>query len=102
MRFFLNTNFIIERNACIKINEYIKDNIGNVKNPGLIYDKVLNGQGYFEDILLKIKKSFPSLEIKINEKEGEPTYQYLNELSNYFRKKNIDSIIAIGGGSTMD
>lgn len=102
MRFFLNTNFIIERNACIKINEYIKDNIGNVENPGLIYDKVLNGQGYFEDILLKIKKSFPSIEIKINEKEGEPTYQYLNELSNYFRKKNIDSIIAIGGGSTMD
>ncbi len=70
MRFFLNTNFIIERNACIKINEYIKDNIGNVENPGLIYDKVLNGQGYFEDILLKIKKSFPSIEIKINEKEG--------------------------------
>ena len=39
MRFFLNTNFIIERNACIKINEYIKDNIGNVENLGLIYDK---------------------------------------------------------------
>ena len=102
MRFFLNTNFIIERNSSLHITQFIKENIGDINNPSLIYDKVLIGQSHFEEVVKNLKNSFPKIKIKVNEKLGEPTYKYLNELSDYFRNKNIDCVIAIGGGSTMD
>ena len=102
MRFFLNTNFILDHGASLKISHFIKEYVGYFSKPALIYDEVLENQSYFNKVLDTLKKSFPQIYIKINDKKGEPTYQYLNSLSNYFRSKDIDIVIAVGGGSTMD
>ena len=102
MKFFLNTNFIIDQGSSCKIADLIKENIDNAKYPALIYDQILDRQAYFEKVLKNLKINFPKIDIQVNDKQGEPTYRYLNKLANYFRKKDIDVVIAIGGGSTMD
>ncbi len=102
MKFFLNTNFIIEQGSSKKISDLIKENIGTFNNPALIYDQILDNQECFQKALDNLKINFPNIDIQINDKQGEPTYKYLNNLANYFRKKDIDIVIAIGGGSTMD
>ena len=102
MKFFLNTNFIIKHGSSHKIADLIKENIGVYNKPALIYDYILDGQVHFETTVTNLKGAFPKIEIKINDKQGEPTYKYLNQLADYFRKKDIDLVIAIGGGSTMD
>ena len=102
MNFFLNTNFIIEHGSSHKMSDFIKENIGRVSNPALIYDSILSGQAHFDKALKNLKIAFPRLDIKVNDRQGEPTYKYLNELANYFRGKDIDLVVAIGGGSTMD
>ena len=47
MKFFLNTNFVLEHGASLKISNLIKENIGNVNKPALIYDQVLENQLHF-------------------------------------------------------
>ena len=102
MKFFLNTNFIIEHGSSHQIPDLIKENIGIFSKPALLYDAVLEGQSHFNIALKKLKEAFPKIDIQINDINGEPTYRYLNQLTNYFRNKNIDIVIAIGGGSTID
>ena len=102
MKFFLNTNVVIEHGSSLKIPNLIKEQIGNIKTPALIYDSILDGQYHFDKTLKNLTACFPNICIKVNDKTGEPTYRYLNELSSYFRQENIDCVIAIGGGSTMD
>ena len=102
MKFFLNTNFIIKHGSSHKIADLIKENIGVYNKPALIYDHILDGQAHFNKTLINLKTAFPKIDIKINDIQGEPTYKYLNQLADYFRNKNIDLVIAVGGGSTMD
>ena len=94
MKFFLNTNFIIDQGSSCKISDLIKENIYNTKCPALIYDQILDGQPYFEKVLKNLKINFPKIDIQVNDKQGEPTYRYLNKLANSFRKKDIDVVIA--------
>ena len=82
MKFFLNTNFIIEQGSSHKISDLINDNIENISCPALIYDQVLDGQEYFIQALKNLKIKFPKIDIKVNNKQGEPTYKYLNQLEN--------------------
>ena len=102
MKFFLNTNFIIKHGSSHQISDLVKENIGCFNKPALIYDAILNGQPHFNKALKNLKIAFPQINIQANDLKGEPTYRYLNQLTNYFRKKDIDIVIAIGGGSTMD
>ena len=87
MKFFLNTNFIIDKGSSCRISDLIKENIDNTKYPALIYDQILDGQEYFTKVLKNLKINFPKIDIQANNKQGEPTYRYLNKLANYFRKK---------------
>ena len=102
MKFFLNTNVIIQHGSSCKLADLIKKSLGDVSSPALVYDYILNGQNQFDQVLKNLKRAFPNIKIKVNDRKGEPTYQYLNELTNYFRGKDVDFVIAIGGGSTMD
>ncbi len=102
MRFFLNTNFILKQGSSHKITEFIKENITHAEYPALIYDQILDGQEHFDKALKNLKINFPKINILVNSKQGEPTYRYLNKLANHCRTKDIDCVIAIGGGSTMD
>ena len=102
MKFFLNTNFIIEHGSSHKISNLINENIGAYNNPALIYDEILEGQSHFNKVLQNLKIAFPQISIQVNNNQGEPTYKYLNKISDYFRERKIDIVIAIGGGSTMD
>ena len=102
MKFFLNTNFIIEHGSSHTIANLIKKNIGSFHRPAIIYDAILDGQAHFNLALKNLKEAFSQVNIQVNNIQGEPTYRYLNKLSDYFRSKEIDIVIAIGGGSTMD
>ena len=62
MKFFLNTNFIIEQGSSHKISDLINDNIENISCPALIYDQVLDGQEYFIQALKNLKIKFPDME----------------------------------------
>ena len=102
MKFFLNTNFIIKRGCSLNFFTLIKDNVGLFNQPMVVYDAILENQSYFKKIITNLKINFPKINFIINDQPGEPTYQYLNKISNNCKNKNIDLVIAIGGGSTMD
>ena len=102
MRFFQNTNFIIDHGSSHKIAELANENIGCFNKPALIYDYILDGQSHFDRLKKLLKTKYNNIDIKVNACNGEPTYEYLNQLATYFRDKEIDLVIAVGGGSTMD
>ncbi len=98
--FFLSTDISIGLGVFEKASEFIKK-IG-VRRPGILYDSNLGKSDYFNDNFKKIVENFPNCFFLVNEMNSEPTYRYLEEINNNFKKKNPDVIIAIGGGSTMD
>ena len=70
--------------------------------PLVLYDANLIETELFSSICEHLQEKFPTHIKLVNEGSGEPTYQYLEQLMGEVRKQNITSIIAIGGGSTMD
>tara|TARA_Y100000588_G_scaffold390539_1_gene496332 strand:- start:1212 stop:2327 length:1116 start_codon:yes stop_codon:yes gene_type:complete len=100
MNFFLSTNISIGIGLFEKISDFIHKQ--NAKKPGIIFDANLQKSDYFNNNIDNIKKSFPNALFVKNEKNGEPTYAYLEKIKEKFSQNTPDIIIAIGGGSTMD
>ena len=97
----------IKFNTTIYYGENSRFNLSQVldeygfKNPLIIYDTSINLKNLKIDKLLRRFKSKNFFKISLN---FEPTYQYLDFVRKEIRKRNFffDSILAIGGGSTMD
>ncbi len=100
MNFFLSTDLCIGVNEALSVHEHLRT-LG-VKKPGIIYDAVLNGSPYFQDVLRNINAGYSNSVIYCNEFRGEPTYAHLENVADFFRRESPDGIVAIGGGSTMD
>ncbi len=71
-------------------------------SPLLISDSSLSQSEYFNTNIRRLIKPFPLSSHLINEKKGEPTYRYLESLKEKALENKPDSVIAIGGGSTLD
>lgn len=100
LNFFLSTDISIGVGIFENASKYI-EKFGSTK-PGIIYDSNLLKNNYFVKNLEIINKNFSKSVNIINELESEPTYNYLEEIRGAFEKLQLDMIIAIGGGSTMD
>lgn len=100
MNFFLSTDVIIG------INEFNKvcDHLSNMRllRPVIIYDINLEDSEHFKRNINLIKNYYSDIKIIVNDLNGEPTYQYLELKRNEIISFSPDSIIAVGGGSTMD
>jgi len=73
-----------------------------IEKLGLIFDSNLVSNNIFNKVLSDLHSSFPGMVVFENNFKGEPTYSFLEEAHLAFKDKRIDTIIAIGGGSTMD
>ena len=92
--------FTIKANIFDKKNEinYLKDQlkIYGFKNPLIICDKILNNNKY-------IKKNIKNIKTRFIQFSKEPTYELLDiEIKQIKKIKDLDCIIAIGGGSSID
>ena len=100
MNFFLSTDLSIGVNEALSVHEHLQS-LG-VKKPGIIYDAVLTGSEYFQDVLRNINAGYSNCVVYCNEFRGEPTYAHLENVAEFFRRESPDGLVAIGGGSTMD
>ena len=71
------------------------------KNIGLVLDVGLLGNKHFVEFRKRLTEDFSVAHEHVNKEMG-PTYDYLDETTDAFRNKNIDLIVAVGGGSTLD
>ena len=90
----INLNIYHGKNSLSKLKNIIQEY--NFKKPFLILDKNLQNIKYLKEKINFIKnKKFISF-------NSEPTYQMLNYEKKFIKRKKVDCIIAIGGGSTID
>ena len=100
MNFFLSTDLVIGVNEALKLNEHLAQL--SVKKPGIIYDANIAGTLYFQEVLRNLTSAYPNAVLYCNEFGGEPTYTHLETVAEFFRSNPPDTIVAIGGGSTLD
>lgn len=94
MKIKINFNIIDKKNSLKSLKKEIK-NLG-FKKPLIICDKVFIRNSYINSSIKGLKKRY--LEFS-----HEPTYQDLNkEIKEIKKVKNLDCIVGLGGGSTID
>ncbi len=100
INFFLKSEITIEGGILKNLEDEVSK-LG-LSNPLFLFDSNLQSSDYFQEIYKKSKKFVNEdnfLSIDIN---GEPTYNFLTELSLKIKYIKYDSIISLGGGSTID
>lgn len=100
MQFFLSTDITIGVHEALSIHPHLASL--RVSRPGIIHDAAIADSPYFRDVLKNLTAASPGAVVYCNDFKGEPTYRHLEDVAGFFRPKSIDSVIAIGGGSTMD
>ena len=94
MKIALHLNIIDKKNSLKFLKKEIK-NLG-FKNPLIISDKIFIKNKYIKNSTKNIRKIFIEF-------SSEPSYEKLDkEMKNIKKIKNLDCIIGIGGGSTID
>ena len=73
----------------------------NIQKPLLVTDRGLSKMKIFLDIVNLFKQEKNVLEI-FSDIAGNPTGSNVVEGVNYFKKKNCDGVIGLGGGSALD
>jgi len=71
------------------------------KNIGLVLDVGLLSNQHFVEFRRRLTEEHHVAHEHINKEMG-PTYDYLDETVDSFRNKNMDLMVAVGGGSTLD
>lgn len=102
MKLNIKSNIFTDTTYKNFINEIISRGFKKIV---LIVDKKVSKFRYISKITSLLKKRLYIKNIFFFDETHEPTYEYLDENINFFRKKKknlFDAIIVIGGGSTMD
>ncbi len=73
----------------------------NIQKPLLVTDRGLSKMKIFLDVVNLFKQEKIVLEI-FSDIAGNPTGSNVEEGVNYFKKKNCDGVIGLGGGSALD
>lgn len=68
---------------------------------GVVVDAGLMANPYFVEMYKFLTQRAEVVQQLVNE-VSEPTYDYLDHATKEFRNKNLDCLVVIGGGSTMD
>jgi len=97
----IQTQLIYGVNSNPTVVDLIKAN--NYKHVLVLIDKGVEISNLYWNSLKELLQEEFDLTIMIAETNSEPTYTYLDELTDQVRKLvNLDVIIGIGGGSTLD
>ena len=97
----IQTQLIYGVNSNPTVVDLIKAN--NYKHVLVLIDKGVETSNLYWNSLKELLQEEFDLTIMIAETNSEPTYTYLDELTDQVRKLvNLDVIIGIGGGSTLD
>ncbi len=102
MKLNIKSNIFTDTTYKNFINEIISRGFKRIV---LIVDKKVSEFKYISKITSLLKKRLYIKNTFFFDETHEPTYEYLDENINFFRKKKknlFDAIIVIGGGSTMD
>ncbi len=95
MIFNIRANIIDDRKCLLRLNEIIKKKL--FKKPLIICDKIFKQKNYVKTSLSKFKFVY------YLDFSKEPSYEKLDETKKKLNKlKQIDCIVAIGGGSCLD
>ena len=95
-----NFNFIIGNGEFRKICITIKS-LG-FKRPVFLVDSGFSNSKLWKSLKKKINKYFGNNIIFLFPNNSEPTYDVLSKYLNIIKKKKLDLIIGVGGGSCMD
>lgn len=99
--FFLRTNIRFGAGELNKLPAYLKSN--KYKKAAFIIDNSLKHKEIIKILIRNCKVVLTKRLVFYYDLSGEPTYEYLDKHSKLFRKhKDLQVLIAIGGGSTMD
>jgi len=71
------------------------------RRPAAIVDAAVVSHPLCAEVLGKLKNECEAFELYPNA-VSEPDYGYLDEVAAHFRDRQVDSLIAVGGGSTLD
>ena len=94
MKLIIKANIFDKKNALVHLKEQLKRN--NFKRPLIICDQILSNNNYIKQNIKNIKTKF----IQFNK---EPSYELLDQEIKKIKKiRNLDCIVAIGGGSSID
>ncbi len=96
----INTDAYFENGSFRELPVFIKNK--GYSNPAIIVDEGFAKSDLFKNVEFKLKKEFDDVFIYICQGSQEPTYDDLSKVLIEFRNLNLDLLVGIGGGSTMD
>ena len=99
--FKLNTNIFCGEQCSLGIAEKLLS--FGFKCPGLIIDEGVSSAAGVKALLKVISESELQQKFILESRSTEePDYDYLDECAKYVKKYDVDCLVGIGGGSTMD
>ena len=100
IRFVLKTEINLGESAALnlamKLQECFYHRIGVVVDEGLF-----NGNDYVRQIVAKLEREMKFVQFYLNTMP-EPTYDHLDKAKMAFADEQLDCIVGVGGGSTID
>ncbi len=100
IRFVMKTELLSGNGIAEELPKYLKSNAWN--SIGLVVDRGLfEKNNYAKEVLKILKEELKEVVLAINEMP-EPSYDYLDRMKSKVRDYDLDCLVAIGGGSTLD
>ncbi len=100
VRFVMRTEQVIGDGIALNLPDHLAAN--GWRRIGLVLDSGLKQHNpYLSEVVENLEKNLESVHIVVNEM-AEPTYDYLNEVKDVFAPHDLDCVVGIGGGSTLD
>lgn len=99
-RFFLETEVYYGAGFSIDIDKFLTER--GLNDIFILVDEAVSKTTLYAEFEKKIKSSVKLVDVMRLRSTEEPDYDYLDSVADECRKKNIGSIIGLGGGSTLD
>ena len=102
IKFKVTTNLISGIGSSKEVMGLMESN--NYKNVFVFASgNLVKGSKYYESFVSDLRQRVDKVHVEVKTGEGEPDYDYLDELAGKIRSMDkIDVIIGVGGGSTLD
>ena len=101
MPFFeLKTKLYFGRGEIKKLAKHLSTH--NFTKCGIVVDRAIAQSELFKGVLSLLEKEMQAVKVLQYEHGGEPTYDYLDSVKDFFKKDEVVCLLGIGGGSAMD
>ncbi|NPA26109.1 MAG: iron-containing alcohol dehydrogenase [Chloroflexi bacterium] len=69
---------------------------------GMVIDQALPELPMYQAWLEALRDQLDALHLLVYDQPFEPTYGYLDQVKDFFREREVDVLVGVGGGSVMD